>query len=98
MPPETAPLNAPKRPNIVLVITDQQRFDTIAAAGFDYMLTPNLDRLVREGVCFDRMFVTAPSCAPSRASLFTGLYPHTNGVFRNDERWTHTWPRRATAP
>lgn len=94
MPPETAPLNAPKRPNIVLVITDQQRFDTIAAAGFDYMLTPNLDRLVREGVCFDRMFVTAPSCAPSRASLFTGLYPHTTGVFRNDEPWTHTWVRQ----
>lgn len=84
-------MDAPKRPNIVFVITDQQRFDTIAAAGFPYMLTPNLDRLVHEGTRFDRMFVTAPSCAPSRASLFTGLYPHTNGVFRNDERWTHTW-------
>ena len=73
----------PKRPNIVLIITDQQRFDTIAAAGFDHMITPNLDRLVREGVCFSHMYVTSPSCAPSRASLFTGLYPHTNGVFRN---------------
>ena len=82
-----------KRPNVVFIITDQQRFDTIAAAGFPYMHTPNLDRLVHEGVCFDRMFVTAPSCAPSRASLFTGLYPHTNGVFRNDEPWTHTWVR-----
>ncbi len=87
-------MTEPKRPNIVFVITDQQRFDTVAAAGFDYMLTPNLDRLVQEGVCFNRMFVTAPSCAPSRASLFTGLYPHTNGVFRNDERWTHTWVRQ----
>jgi arylsulfatase A-like enzyme len=82
------------RPNIVFVITDQQRYDTIAAAGFDYMLTPNLDRLVREGVFFSHMFVTSPSCAPSRASLFTGLYPHTNGVFRNDEPWTHTWVRQ----
>ena len=81
----------PKRPHIVLVITDQQRFDTIAAAGFGHMVTPNLDRLLTEGVWFDRMFVTAPSCAPSRASLFTGLYPHTTGVFRNDEPWTHTW-------
>jgi len=87
-------MDATKRPNIVLVMTDQQRFDTIAAAGFDYMLTPNLDRLVHEGVCFNRMFVTAPSCAPSRASLFTGLYPHTSGVFRNDEPWTHTWVRQ----
>ncbi len=84
----------PKRPNIVFIITDQQRFDTIAAAGFDHMITPNLDRLVREGVCFSHMYVTSPSCAPSRASLFTGLYPHTNGVFRNDERWTHSWVRR----
>ena len=80
-----------RRPNIVLVITDQQRFDTIAAAGFGHMITPNLDRLAREGVMFTRMYVTSPSCAPSRASLFTGLYPHTTGVFRNDERWTHTW-------
>ena len=87
-------MDASKRPNVVFVITDQQRFDTIAAAGFDYMLTPNLDRLVNEGVYFDRMFVTSPSCAPSRASLFTGLYPHTNGVFRNDEKWTHTWVRQ----
>ena len=82
------------RPNIVFVITDQQRFDTIAAAGFDYMLTPQLDRLVREGVLFESMYVTSPSCAPSRASLFTGLYPHTTGVYRNDERWTHTWVRQ----
>lgn len=79
------------RPNIVFIITDQQRYDTIAAAGFDHMITPHLDRLVREGVCFSHMYVTSPSCAPSRASLFTGLYPHTNGVFRNDELWTHSW-------
>lgn len=79
------------RPNIVFIITDQQRYDTVAAAGFGHMITPNLDRLVNEGVLFSSMYVTAPSCAPSRASLFTGLYPHTTGVFRNDERWTHTW-------
>ncbi len=87
-------MDAARRPNIVFIITDQQRFDTIAAAGYPYMVTPNLDQLLRDGVYFDRMFVTAPSCAPSRASLFTGLYPHTNGVFRNDERWTHTWVRQ----
>lgn len=80
-----------RRPNILFVITDQQRHDTIAAAGFPYMHTPVLDRLAREGVCFSHMFCTSPSCAPSRASLFTGLYPHTTGVYRNDESWTHTW-------
>ena len=84
-------MTATRRPNIVFVITDQQRHDTVGAAGFPYMETPTLDRMVREGVCFTHMYVTAPSCAPSRASLFTGLYPHTTGVFRNDERWTHTW-------
>lgn len=88
---------APKRPNIVFVITDQQRFDTIAAQGYSWMETPHLDRLVREGVTFSRMFVTAPSCAPSRASLFTGLYPHTTGVLRNDDPWRHSWVEQVAA-
>ncbi|CAN7722533.1 sulfatase family protein [Neorhizobium tomejilense] len=80
-----------KRPNIIFVITDQQRFDTIAAGGFPYMKTPTLDRMVREGTYFRQTYVTSPSCAPSRASLFTGVYPHTNGVFRNDEPWAFSW-------
>ena len=80
-----------KQPNIILIMTDQQRFDTIAALGFPYMDTPNLDRLVREGVSFDNCFVSAPSCAPARASLFTGLYPHTTGILKNADRWTRSW-------
>lgn len=83
--------NEKKKPNIIFVITDQQRFDTIAAGGFPYMKTPNLDRMVREGTYFRQTYVTSPSCAPSRASLFTGVYPHTNGVFRNDEPWAFSW-------
>lgn len=79
------------RPNIVFVVTDQQRFDTIAALGYAHAITPNLDRLVREGIAFTRTYVTAPSCAPSRASLFTGLYPHNTGVLRNDDPWSHSW-------
>lgn len=80
-----------KRPNIVFIITDQQRLDTIAALGFDHMITPNLDKLVQNGTTFENMYVSAPSCAPSRASLFSGTYPHTNGVFRNDEPWNYCW-------
>lgn len=80
-----------KCPNIVFILTDQQRRDTIAAHGFDYMDTPHLDSLVKGGTSFMNMYVTAPSCAPSRASLFTGTYPHTNGVYRNDEIWSWTW-------
>ncbi len=80
-----------ERPNIILIMTDQQRFDTIAELGFPFVDTPNLDRLVREGVSFDQCFVSAPSCAPARASLFTGLYPHTTGILKNADRWTRSW-------
>ena len=79
------------QPNIILIITDQQRYDTINALGFPYMDTPNLDRLVREGVSFDNCHITAPSCAPARASLFTGFYPHVTGIMRNADRWTRSW-------
>ena len=79
------------RPNIIFILTDQQRFDTIRSLGFPYMETPNLDRLVNEGVTFSNCFVTAPSCAPARASLFTGHYPHTTGVLKNADQWRHSW-------
>jgi len=81
----------PDRPNVVLVITDQQRSDTIAALGADHVDTPVLDRLVAEGTAFTRTYVTAPSCSPSRASLFTGVYPHSLGVLRNETLWRHSW-------
>lgn len=80
-----------RQPNIVFIITDQQRFDTVAALGADHMITPNLDQLAKRGTAFENMYITSPSCAPSRASLFTGTYPHTNGVFRNDEPWQYCW-------
>lgn len=80
-----------QKPNIVFILTDQQRLDTIAAHGFDHMITPNIDALVQQGATFENMYVTSPSCAPSRASLFSGTYPHTNGVFRNDEPWNYCW-------
>ncbi len=79
------------RPNIILIMTDQQRFDTIQALGFPYMDTPNLDRLVREGVALNNCFCAAPSCAPSRAALFTGGYPHSAGVFKNADKWPRIW-------
>lgn len=66
---------ADERPNIILISTDQQRYDTIAELGFSYMDTPVQDRLVREGVSFDNCFITAPLCVSARASLFSGYYP-----------------------
>jgi len=82
---------AEHRPHIIFIITDQQRFDTIAALGYDYMETPHLDRLVREGVTLTNCHVTAASCAPARASSFTGYYPHTTGILKNADRWTRSW-------
>lgn len=80
-----------EKPNIIFIITDQQRFDTINALGFGYMETPNIDRLVNEGVSFNNCFITAPSCAPARASLFNGYYPHTSGIYKNADAWKHSW-------
>ncbi len=82
---------ADARPHIIMIITDQQRYDTIAALGYPYMDTPHLDRLVREGTVFSNSFVTAASCAPARASLFTGYYPHTTGIYKNADVWRHSW-------
>lgn len=79
------------QPNIILIITDQQRADTINALGASWMHTPNLDRMVREGFAFTNCFVTSPVCVASRASLFTGMYPHAAGVFKNFQPWRPTW-------
>ncbi len=79
------------RPNIIFIITDQQRFDTINALGFPYMETPHMDRLVNEGTTFTNCFITAASCAPARASLFTGYYPHTTGILKNADLWRRSW-------
>ena len=79
------------QPNIILIITDQQRYDTINALGYPHMDTPNLDRLANEGVSFDNCHITAPSCAPARASLFTGYYPHVTGILANGDRWRRSW-------
>lgn len=83
-----------QRPNIVLIMTDQQRYDTVGTLGFPHVVTPHLDRLAQTGVSFDRCYVNAPSCVPSRASLFTGFYPHSTGVLKNGDAWAPTWVER----
>jgi arylsulfatase A-like enzyme len=82
---------SPNSPNIILIMTDQQRNDTIGALGFPYMETPNLDRLAREGATFEQCYCTAPSCVPSRASFFNAHYPHTLRVYHNGCPWEHSW-------
>jgi arylsulfatase A-like enzyme len=85
------------KPNIILIITDQQRADTINTLGAPWMITPNLDRLVHEGAAFTRCYTTSPVCVASRASLFTGYYPHSTGVFTNFQPWEPTWINHLSA-
>jgi len=70
-------------PNIVLVMTDQQRADVSAREGFPLDTTPLLDSLARGGVWFDRAYTTSPTCAPARVSTLTGRYPGATRVRTN---------------
>jgi arylsulfatase len=70
-------------PNVLLICTDQQRFDALGAAGNPHIATPNLDRLAAEGVLFENCYVQNPVCAPSRATLMTGRYVSTHGLHAN---------------
>jgi arylsulfatase len=71
------------RPNILLLFTDQQRFDTIAALGNPYIQTPALDSLVREGVSFTAAYTPSPVCIAARCSLVLGQWPHQTGCMAN---------------
>ncbi len=74
----------PLRPNIIFILTDDQAPGTLGFEGNRFVHTPNLDRLAREGAYFSRAYVPTPQCAPSRAAILTGLYPHQNGVVSNE--------------
>ena len=78
-------------PNIILIMTDQQRADSVGRLGAPWMNTPNLDRLAAEGTAFTNCFVTSPVCVGARASLFNGMYPHATGIFSNFQPWTPNW-------
>ena len=73
------------RPNFLVVITDDQRWDMMGAAGHPFLQTPNIDRLAREGVRFTNAFVTTSLCSPARASFLTGSYAHAHRVLSNWE-------------
>lgn len=75
-----------KRPNIIVVLVDDMRWDEFGAAGHNYIKTPNIDRIAKEGANFVNAFATTPLCSPSRASFLTGQYAHTNGITDNTAR------------
>jgi arylsulfatase A-like enzyme len=69
------------RPNIIFLLTDDQRWDALGAAGDSVIHTPNLDRLASQGIIFENAFVTTSICATSRASIITGQYARRHGVW-----------------
>lgn len=72
-----------KQPNVLFVMTDQQRFDTIAALGNAHIRTPNLDRLAARGVTFTNAYSQCPVCVPARATVYTGCDCPTTGIYEN---------------
>lgn len=79
--------------DILWICTDQQRWDTIGALGNNFIHTPNIDRLVNEGVAFDHAFCTSPICTPSRAGFLTGMYPCAIKACKNGaESWAEQAP------
>lgn len=87
-------LNSPvaKRPHLILIMTDQQRFDTIAGMGYPHMHTPHLDALSKRSVRFRQAYCPGATCVASRAAIFTGMYAHNTGAYTFTD-WAHhsTW-------
>ena len=74
---------ASARPNILVILTDDHRYDAMGFLGHPFLETPHLDRLAAEGVHFKNAYVTTSLCSPSRASILTGLYAHNHRVVDN---------------
>ncbi|GAB3808513.1 choline-sulfatase [Humibacter antri] len=71
------------KPNVLVFLTDQQRFDTLGVHGNPLGLTPNIDRMAQHGTHFENAFTPNPVCAPARSALQTGLMPTSTGVHVN---------------
>ena len=72
-----------KKRQIVFIMTDTTRFDMVGCYGYPDMKTPNIDALAKDGLICERAYTCQPVCGPARSSIFTGLYPHSNGSFTN---------------
>ncbi len=77
---ETSASSDAARPNIIFLLTDDQRDNTFGAMGHPFVQTPNIDRLLSESVRFSNTYVAEPVCSPSRVSLFTGMHERVHGI------------------
>lgn len=87
-----------RRPNVIFIMTDDQRWDAMSCAGNRVLQTPNMDRLAQGGVRFAHAFATNPLCSPSRGTIVSGLYSHAHGVTTNAGASHHLRPDVATYP
>jgi len=69
-----------RQPNILLITTDQHRYDALGINGNPILRTTNLDALAARGTNFSRCYVTCPVCIPARRTLLSGLHPQTHGM------------------
>jgi len=84
--------DAQSRPNVVLVLTDDMRWDCLSLNPRSVVKTPHIDRLGREGLYFRNAFCTTSLCSPSRASILSGLYAHSHGVLNNFTEYPNDLP------
>ncbi|NQU51866.1 MAG: sulfatase-like hydrolase/transferase [Bacteroidetes bacterium] len=86
------------KPNIIFLLTDDQNDNTFGAMGHPVIHSPNVDKLIKEGVLFSNTYIAEPTCSPSRVALFTGMHERINGVgFTSsyqltEEQWGNTYP------
>lgn len=85
-PPDSAQPPAGPRPNVVVIVVDDWRWDEFGAAGHPFLETPNIDRVAREGALFVNAFHAVSLCSPNRATLLTGQYPSQHGIIDNVAR------------
>jgi N-acetylglucosamine-6-sulfatase len=74
------------KPNFVVILVDDLRYDEFGAGGHPYLKTPHIDRIAAEGALFERAFHTTPICSPNRASIVTGQYASRHGIIDNVAR------------
>lgn len=95
---DTAQIQSDKKPNIIFLLTDDQRDNTFSAMGHPFIKTPNADKLIKNGIRFSNTYIAEPVCSPSRVALFTGTHERINGVgFSSsyqltEEQWSQSYP------
>ncbi len=95
--PAAAFAEAPQRPNVLFLMSDDLN-NALGCYGNSLARTPNLDKLAARGTRFDRAYCTYPLCGPSRNSMLTGLYPNSNGILLNAQIFRQTIPSHVSLP